>query len=161
VQELDVKDDVNDLSINERLERKNILAELSKGRIKQEAVAYQKAKCKWLKQGDMNTKYFLAVTKWRRSKNGLNGILENGDWVEEPETIKRKIKEFFEMRFREGKNIQVKLDDIRINNISEEDNVMLTRKFSEEEIKEAIYGHVRGQKSPGPDDYNFDFLKFS
>jgi len=34
VQELDEKDDVNDLSINERSERKNILAELSKGRIK-------------------------------------------------------------------------------------------------------------------------------
>jgi len=108
----------------------------------------------------MNTKYFHAVTKWRRSKNGLNGILENGDWMEEPEMVKRKVKEFFDMRFREGENIQVKLDDIRFNNISEEDNVMLTRRFSEEEIKDAIWA-CEGSKSPGPDDYNFGFLKFS
>ncbi|XP_068478909.1 uncharacterized protein [Phaseolus vulgaris] len=76
VQELDDKDDESGLSEGGRLERKILLANLSKSRLKQEVIAFQKEKCKWVKQGDLNTKYFHAVTRWRRIKNGMNGLAD-------------------------------------------------------------------------------------
>jgi len=50
--------------------------------------------------------------KWRRSKNGINGILEDEVWVEDPVLVKKKVKEFFETRFKKEENFQVRLDNI-------------------------------------------------
>ena len=56
VQELDDKDDESGLSEGGRLESKIMLANLSKSRLKQEVIAFKKAKCKWVKQGDLKGK---------------------------------------------------------------------------------------------------------
>jgi len=89
-----------------------------------------------------------------------NGLLENDVWVEEPTTAKKNIKDFFEARFMEGENIQVRLDNIPFNCISEEGNVNISRAFSEEKIKDAIWD-CEGLKSLEPDGYNFEFIKFT
>jgi len=47
-----------------------------------------------------------------------------------------------------------KLDNVRFNSISREDNQMLVGAFSEEEIKEAVW-------SCGPDGFNMGFIKFT
>ncbi|XP_068486365.1 uncharacterized protein [Phaseolus vulgaris] len=60
----------------------------------------------------------------------------------------------------EGENIQVRLDNIPFNCISEEGNVNISRAFSEEKIKDAIWD-CEGLKSPEPDGYNFEFIKFT
>lgn len=71
------------------------------------------------------------------------------------------MKDFFEARFMEGENLQVRLDNVPFKRISEEDNVNILKAFSEEEIKEAIWD-CEGAKSPGrPDGYNFEFIKIS
>jgi len=103
LQALDEKDGASGLSDDGRVERKLLLAKLSRNRLKMEATANKKAKCKWLKQGDMNTKYFHAITKWRHCKNGLNGLLENDVWVEDPMVVKNKIRHFYKSRFLEGR----------------------------------------------------------
>jgi len=95
IQELDTNDD--EIGLNEvyRVERKALLAEQNKNNLKQETIVHQKARCSWLKQSDMNTRYFHSVTKWRRASNGLNGILVNDQWCEEPTLVKGKVKYFF------------------------------------------------------------------
>ncbi|XP_019418409.1 PREDICTED: uncharacterized protein LOC109329191 [Lupinus angustifolius] len=52
------------------------------------------------------------------------------------------------------------LDGIEFNGISAEDNHFLTSRFEEEEIKEAVWS-CEGDKSPGPDGFNFTFIKKS
>lgn len=94
LQELDEKDNNSELSEPGRIERKSLLANLSSNKFKQEAIAFQKARSKWFKQGDMNTKYFHSVIKWRRSNNGINGLMESDVCYEEPEIIKGKGKSF-------------------------------------------------------------------
>jgi len=74
--------------------------------------------------------------------------------VEDSTEVKRKVKDFFEARFLEGENIQVKLDNIPFKRIS------ISKAFSKEEIKEAIWD-CEGSKIPGPGGYNFEFIKFS
>jgi len=160
IRELDARDDDLDLNEQEREERKSLLADLNKNLFKQEAVAKQKARLKWLKQGDLNTKFFHSSIKWRRAKNELHGVFKNGRWSEDKDVVKDKVREFLEARFVGNEELSVRLDNVRFNSISEEDNQMLVGSFSVEEIKEAVWS-CNSSKSPDPDGFNMDFIKFS
>jgi len=81
--ELDARDDKNELDDFEREERRILLVEQSQKFFKQKVVLYEKAHVKWLKQGDLNSKFFHSTVKWRRARNGINRVFENGHWCEE------------------------------------------------------------------------------
>ena len=52
-----------------------------------------------LLQGNLNTKYFHNVINWRMARNGINGLVNGGEWCEDPIRIKEKVKEYFMSRF--------------------------------------------------------------
>ena len=74
VQDLDGKDDEGVLSVEDREERRQLLADLGQVRAKQEAILQQKARLSWISQGDLNTKFYHSSIKWRRMQNGINGL---------------------------------------------------------------------------------------
>jgi len=96
---LDAQDDDRGLVESEREERRTLLADLNRSIFKQEAVMFQKTRQKWLKHGDLNTKFFHSSVKWRRARNELHGMFVDGRWCEDKEVIKDKVKVFFEERF--------------------------------------------------------------
>jgi len=102
VQDLDGKDDVGDLSVEDREERRQLLAELGQVIVKQEAILHQKARLSWLSQGDLNTKFYHLSIKWRRMQNGINGLKVGDQWCDDPAKVKARVKEFFEDRFSWG-----------------------------------------------------------
>jgi len=102
LRELDAKDDELDLNEQEREEKRSLLIELNKNLFNQEAIAKQKARQNWLKKGDLNTKFFHSLVKWRRGKNEIHGVLENGWWCEDKDEVKDKVRDFFEARFFEN-----------------------------------------------------------
>ncbi|XP_019462987.1 PREDICTED: uncharacterized protein LOC109361918 [Lupinus angustifolius] len=65
---------------------------------------------------------------------------------------------FFKARFEDFHWNRPSLDGIDFVNISDEDNSFLTAEFEEVEIKEAVWS-CEGDKSPGPDGFNFSFIK--
>jgi len=70
------------------------------------------------------------------------------------------VKEFFEGRFSgRGGRQQVSLYNVRFKGITREDNEMLVGVISKAEVKEAVW-NCDSSKSPGPDGFNFGFLKF-
>ena len=75
INELNAQDDERGLEEAEREEKRFLLAELNNVKFKQEAVMYQKARQKWLKQGDLNTKFFHSSIKWRRAIMSCMGCM--------------------------------------------------------------------------------------
>ena len=156
---LDARDDDRGLIESEREERKVLLVDLIEGKFKQEAVMFQKARHNWLKQGDLNTKFFHSSVKWRKARNQVHGIYVNDKWCDDKSVIKDKVREFFDVRFARNDACQVCLDNVRFRSISDFDNDLLISDFSEEEIRDVVWS-CDNSKSPGPDGFNFGFLKF-
>jgi len=50
---------------------------------------------------ELNSKKFHSTVKWRRVRNGINRVFENGLWCEDKEVVKAKVRDFFRTRFDE------------------------------------------------------------
>ncbi|XP_019465317.1 PREDICTED: uncharacterized protein LOC109363508 [Lupinus angustifolius] len=99
----------------------------------------------------------LSINK-NRSYKKITGLDIDGEWIEDPITVKNYIATFFEAKFEENYQSKPSLDEIDFNCLSDENNAFLTIKFEVEEIKKAIWS-CEGDKSPRPDGYNFTFFK--
>ena len=61
----------------------------------------QKARIKWLIDGDENTQFFHGFVKNRNRKNHMNGLMINGVWSNQPDEMKAEIFRFFSSKFKE------------------------------------------------------------
>ncbi|GKV50907.1 hypothetical protein SLEP1_g57586 [Rubroshorea leprosula] len=118
----------------------------------------QKSRMVWLKEGDANTKFFHRCVKGRNRRNEINFIQIKGVQHTGVLGIKKAVAEHFEKLFTEENWQRPRLDGISFNQISGVDNKILTAAFSEVEIKQAIWD-CGSSKSPGPDGFNFRFIK--
>ena len=123
-----------------------------------ESLLRQKSRERWLKQGDCNSAYFHKVINFRRSYNSLHGILIAGVWVHDPIAVKNEAVSFFQNRFTEMHNIRPTLDGVNFSSINQRQREILIAPFSDQEIKDAVWS-CGGEKCPGPDGFNFNFIK--
>ena len=155
---LDMKDDESNLGEDDMVRRTNLLSELRLLLHKESALLNQKARLKWIEQGDTNSKYFHSRIRWRRITNEFKGVDLNGLWCEDPEKVKQEVRQAFQKRFSTPKTFNINLKNIEFKKISEEDNSLLTKEIGDKEIEETI-NQCGETKSPGPDGFNFLFLK--
>ncbi|PNX74944.1 cysteine-rich receptor-like protein kinase, partial [Trifolium pratense] len=99
-----------------------------------ESMLKQKSRIRWVKEGDSNTRFFHATIKGRRRRNQLTALKEGGSWIQ-------------------GAGLTFK-------NLSVDDNDILMAPFSIVEVRDSILSSD-GNKCPGPDGFNFNFLKNS
>jgi hypothetical protein len=118
----------------------------------------QKSRKKWVQEGDSNSKYFHESIKSRRRRNQLVALKDGEAWIQGVVEVKGFVKNYFEHNFSERWEHRPNLNGLQFQTLSAEDNLMLTRAFSLEEVKEAVWCSD-GNKSPGPDGFNFKFLK--
>lgn len=78
----------------------------------------------------MNSKVFHRAINRRRMRNGITGLEVEGEWVEEPERIKRAVKEFFRNHFqRRGGDRMIMSHDLIEQRLSEAEREFLVREF--------------------------------
>jgi len=160
IEDLDSQDCNGTLVERERLRRVELVSRLKETNFKLESLLREKARVSWFKNGDSCTKNFHSSLRWRRIRNEVKGVEVMGLWSEEPSIVRAEAKKLFQNRFEATKDLGVRLDAVEFKSLSTFDNLCLLERFSEEEIREAVW-QCEGSKSPGPDGFNFNFLKKS
>ncbi|GAU38652.1 hypothetical protein TSUD_276920 [Trifolium subterraneum] len=98
------------------------------------------------------------VTKARIKSNLIPVLRVDGEWIESPPLIKEAVSSYFRSHVSSPYRVKPRLDGVFFNTLSEEENAGLISPFSLEEIQEVV-ANSDGSKSPGPDGFNFSFLK--
>ncbi|PNX89254.1 cysteine-rich receptor-like protein kinase, partial [Trifolium pratense] len=123
-----------------------------------ESLLKQKSRTRWVKEGDSNTRYFHESIKSRRRRNQLVALKDEDHWVQGVKEVKGFVKNFFENNFKENWENRPNLNGITFHSLSDEDNFSLMAPFTVDEVRDVIWSSD-GNKSPGPDGFNFNFLK--
>jgi hypothetical protein len=123
-----------------------------------ESILRQKSRTRWLQDGDSNTRYFHASIKGRRHRNQITMQKRGNDWIEGVDAVKKEAKDHFSKHFLEDWKSRPFLQGLNFNSLSAEDNDLLLAPFAEEEVRDTIWS-CDGNKSPGPDGFNFNFYK--
>ena len=98
-----------------------------------EAFLRQKARTRWIKEGDCNSRYFHLMINASRRSNLLKGIMIERSCVDEPHKVKEAVREFFLQRFQEPKPSRPTLDGVQFQEINHYQNGSLVARFKEEE----------------------------
>ncbi|GKV20736.1 hypothetical protein SLEP1_g30818 [Rubroshorea leprosula] len=139
IKNLDDKAENGELSETEIEQRRSCFQQFWEWNLRKDSLLCQKSRQKWLQEGDANSKYFHGCIVKRRRRNGIEGVMKNDAWVDEVPEVKKVIKEFFEFKFQEHEWDRPSLESNDLKQLSPEDNSWLTAKFSEEEVKAAVW----------------------
>ncbi|KAL5155528.1 Heterogeneous nuclear ribonucleoprotein Q [Glycine soja] len=122
------------LSPQELLVRKKLQEDLWLAAQSHESLLRQKARSRWIRKGDCNSRFFHLMNSNHRN-NSVKGVMIDGSWVDDPGRVKEAVRLFFSQRFEEIERVRPKLDGIRFQSIGQQQNDMLTGRFHEDEIK--------------------------
>ncbi|XP_042486028.1 uncharacterized protein LOC122066277 [Macadamia integrifolia] len=115
----------------------------------------EKAKIKWLKNGDRNSKFFLLSVKIRRSNNQISSLWrEDGSWILDHQDLANYMVNYYE-NFHSHTPISPHhelLDQIP-KKLSDDDNFFLEAIPTKEEINQAVWD-LDADSSPGPDGFS-------
>ncbi|XP_022004002.1 uncharacterized protein LOC110901483 [Helianthus annuus] len=120
--------------------------------------ARQKSRARWALDGDEYSAFYHNVINSSISNNRINGLMVNGAWISNPVVIKEAFFEFFSNQFVEPMVSRPVINCHNLATLSAVEADILVEPFSAVEIKEAIWGSV-GDRAPGPDGFNFKFIK--
>jgi hypothetical protein len=155
---LDLKSEDGGLSDAEVATRKRLFEELWEVLKIIDASIFQRSRSKWLREGDTNSKYFHGCINARKRMNTISAINTPHGWVEGSVGVREATVSFFKNHFSSEGWTRPTLDGVEFPVLSEDDNLMLIAPFSCEEIEDAVKTSD-GTKCPGPDGFNFAFIK--
>lgn len=146
----------DDVSITQFTEAKSMYNELLHNH---EVYWKQRLKLLWLKEVDMNSKYFHATTSTRKRWNTV-GKLRNsqGQWCTRPEEVNELIAEYFIDIFSFDRDSYPEVLQCVTSKISLDQNHQLIEPFTAMDVQEAILS-MHPDKSPGPDGMNPTFFQ--
>ncbi|RVW14425.1 LINE-1 retrotransposable element ORF2 protein [Vitis vinifera] len=132
--------------LSQRASRKGELEELI---LREEIHWRQKAKVKWVKEGDCNSKFYHKVANGRRNRKYIKELEnERGLVLKNAESITEEILHYFEKLYTNPTGESWGVEGLDWSPISEESALRLDSPFTEEEISKAIFQLDR-DKAPG------------
>jgi hypothetical protein len=158
IREKDARGEQGLLTSVEVGERRKLFGDLWKLLKSKEVLMAQKSRAKWLKDGDSNSKYFHACIKSRERSNTISCLKVGERWLDSSVEIIEEVLNYYKNHFSSTYWARPKLGRVFFPSVSEEDNHMFMAPFTLEEIEEVVL-RSDGNKSPGPDGFNFAFVK--
>lgn len=126
----------------------------------EEVMWYQKSRCKWLRFGDRNTRYFHGTTVSRRKRQRIEALQDsNGEWVYDPDTLKSMTVSFFQNLYIDdmGNNMSFPIRGC-FPSLSENDVVGFSADLRMFEVKKALFA-IGALKASGPDGFQAIFFQ--
>ena len=123
---------------------------------------HQKSRNMWYSSGDLNTKFYHALTKQRRVRNKIVGLHDKvGNWVADENGIEKVAVDYFDGLFRTTSPTEFDgfLEEV-VPSISPQMNQLLLRIATEEEVRQALF-MMHPEKAPGPDGMTALFFQHS
>lgn len=99
IQEENLIDDIFGLDEEKMICKKAAQAELFRNLNLKHNLCVQKARSRWLVEGDVNSSLFHRVINYKRKKNEIVGMKFNGRWVEGVDAVKKGNFEHFKDHF--------------------------------------------------------------
>nr|GEY32107.1 RNA-directed DNA polymerase, eukaryota [Tanacetum cinerariifolium] len=118
----------------------------------------QKAKIKWVVEGDENTKFFHGMLNKKRNQRSIQGIMVNGTWIDDPVKVKYEFLDHFRNMFDKPLENRARIDICFPNVLLNDQRDDLERMVTKEEVKKAVWD-CGSDKSPGPDGFSFSFFR--
>jgi len=127
--------------------------------VQEDAFWRPRAKTHWLRDEDLNTKFFHVAASSRRKVNRITSLIDvNNNRVSDEDKLCEVARDYFVDLFQaQNSDIQPIIDVIH-ESISLEDNTLLTAPFVIDEFKEAIFS-MKPDKCPRPDGFNPGFCQ--
>ncbi|GAA0164352.1 hypothetical protein LIER_20010 [Lithospermum erythrorhizon] len=118
----------------------------------------QQSGIKWLQEGDKNSGFYHNFVWKKRKRSAVLGILDEGEWISDPEGIARSGIQFFQNLFTQDTvDGDVDLVDCISPMVSAEDNEHLLTVPDMEEIKQVVLS-LSKESVTGPDGFNGQFF---
>ena len=158
---LDIKAETCPLSNAERAELKLANEKLNKLRRDEETKWAQRAKVKFVQEGGNNTKYFHLIANGKHRKKKIFQLEQDEGTIVGEENLKVFITEYYKKLFGEPQQSLVSLMEDMNNDIpqlSADENELLVKDYSMEEVHEAI-SQMERNKAPGPDGFPAEFYQ--
>ncbi|XP_039055511.1 uncharacterized protein LOC120198223 [Hibiscus syriacus] len=121
---------------------KQLRSELDTVLDQEESLWRQKARTKWILEGDRNTAFYHASTITKRRANKIETLKrEDGSWSTDQEELREMAIQFYTKLFSSSGDPKYNYE-IRgkFQKIEEHEKESLTREVTNEKIKEAIFG---------------------
>lgn len=111
----------------------------------------QRAKEFWLKDGDINSKFFHnAVKRMRRNNNIVRLKNSDGNWISEKDELDELVFQHFNQLFNSSRGNMSTILNCIPQTITQDHNLLLIRTVTREEVRKALFS-MDPNKSPGLD----------
>ena len=147
--------DLDDGIVNEKA---NLMSKLEDLAAEEIADLKQKAKSKWVLEGDENSRFFHGIIPKKIKNNRIYGLNVNGVWKAEAEIMKEEVYNFFKSKFSDDNPIRPIHRSNLFKKLTREHSEWIEVPFSVEEIKEAVWSYGNN-KAPGTEGFTFVFIR--
>ncbi|KAK6146274.1 hypothetical protein DH2020_020143 [Rehmannia glutinosa] len=155
-----IQADIESEGFTEELRERELEAQrkLSRTLLMQSNFLQQKARSAWLKDGDRNTAFFHHCCQIRNGRSGIQGLMVDGTYTEDPMALGNHIISFYTSFLRIKGVALWTIDQVISPIVRASDNAGLTVIPSNSEIKEVVFD-MGSDSSPGPDGFNGVFYR--
>ncbi|CAJ2638862.1 unnamed protein product, partial [Trifolium pratense] len=136
---LDEKGEEETLSEEELVEFQGVSLDIHSLSRLHASISWQQSRSLWLKDGDVNSKYFHSVLASRHRRNAMSVIQVDEVTLEGVEPIRQAVFSHFESHFKAFNVNRPGVDDLQFKRLNHVENGSLIKPFTEAEVKSAVW----------------------
>lgn len=118
----------------------------------------QRAKDRWIKDGERNSSYLYQIASFKYKNNSINCLKIDGDLCYDKNKILEETQNFYTSLFTDEHKSRLDFSHLDMPPISVWESINLEKPFTVEEVKHVV-DRFGVNKSPGPDGFTLQFYK--